>query len=118
MVKPDELAEEITKELARYAKATKEKVEEAKDDVSKELVKDLKSDSPKQTGSYKKGWRRKKTKLGYIIHNKTDYQLTHLLEHGHAKKNGGRVSAKVHIRPNEEKAIKVYLEKIEKAVKE
>ena len=56
-----------------------------------------------------------------IIHNRTDYQLTHLLEKGHILKRGGRtlgrVPAKVHIAPVEERAIKNLEEAIEKIAK-
>ena len=77
--------------------------------LQKNWFKILKADSPEKTGDYAKGWRMKKTSKGYIVHNKTDYQLTHLLEHGHARKGGGRdVKAKVHIRPAEENAIKAF----------
>jgi type II secretory pathway predicted ATPase ExeA len=51
-----------------------------------------------------------------VVHNKTDYQLTHLLEHGHVKRNGERFNGEVHIRPNEEKAIREYLRRIERAL--
>ena len=51
----------------------------------------MSANSPKDTGDYKKGWRIKqdKARKSIIVHNATDYQLTHLLEHGHVKRNGG-----------------------------
>lgn len=58
----------------------------------------------------------KKDKKSNKIHNKTDYQLTHLLEKGHAKRNGGRVNPEVHIRPNEERAVKEFESRIKGAI--
>lgn len=107
---------EILKQLKQYTKEVEENIEMAKNTTSKDLVKELKRTSPEKTGSYKTGWRIKKG-FKNIIHNKTDYQLTHLLEHGHAKKGGGRVESKVHIRPAEEKAVKSFIKKVEEAIK-
>lgn len=74
------------------------------DATAKETLTDLRARSPKLTGSYAKGWRVKKAVGGNggqsrVIYNKTDYQITHLLELGHAKASGGRVSAIPHIAP-------------------
>lgn len=62
------------------------------------------SESPRLTGHYARGWAYAVTKKPsrimpavYDVHNKTDYQLTHLLEFGHAKRGGGRVAPKPHI---------------------
>ena len=53
-----------------------------------------------------------------IVRNKKYYYLTHLLEHGHAKKGGkGRVKAFVHIKPVEEYAQKALPELIETRLK-
>lgn len=110
------LQREILKQLQYYAEDVKEKVEAAQNESAKALVKDLKQDSPKKTGDYAKGWRIKRTPKKLIVHNATNYQLTHLLEYGHPKKNGGRVPAQVHIRPNEERAVRDYISKIERAI--
>ena len=112
------VAKEIQAEMQKYSRLVHEEFEEAKEDVSNQLVDDIKRDSPEKTGDYAKGWRKKKTLKGWIVHNKTDYQLTHLLEYSHARKGGGKpVPPKVHIRPNEEKAIKEFVARTEKAIK-
>lgn len=102
----DEIQEAITQEAIK---------------VAKDGAKELKSTSPKKTGSYRKGWRVKTVKRkGYVecvIHNATDYQLTHLLEKPHATRNGGKTTPKVHIKPVEEKCIKTYEKSIERIIK-
>ena len=79
--------------------------------VGRETVKKLKNTSPKKTGSYASGWRVKKLiakndVTDVIVHNATDYQLTHLLENGHVVRNKkgtyGRAPAHKHIAPVEE----------------
>jgi hypothetical protein len=113
------VADEIARELHRYSHLVEEEVEVAKEEVAEELVTTLKaSQNTKKTGRYNKGWRIKKQGNKLIVHNKTDYQLTHLLEKGHAKSGGGRVPAKVHIRPAEQRAITNYLEKVEQAIRQ
>ena len=84
------IAGEIQKALKAYAYDVAEDIDIAKNEVSKEFKTNVTKDSPEETGSYQKGWRIKKFKKSNIIYNKTDYQLTHLLEHGHIKINGGR----------------------------
>lgn len=56
--------------------------------VAKETVQRLKNDSPKDQGDYAKGWKVSKKERGdLVVHNATDYQLTHLLENSHLIKN-------------------------------
>ena len=42
--------------------------------------------------------------------------LPHLLEHGHAKRGGGRVSGRVHIAPVEEELEKAFTQELERAL--
>ena len=89
------------------AEATFEAIEE----VSKESVKRLKSTSPKKTGKYAKGWTRKLDKgrvsVGAVVYGKKPetYAVAHLLEHGHAKRGGGRTEPVPHIKEVEQWAI-------------
>lgn len=113
------LSKELMKYLQEYKEDIDEEVEETANSVGKKAVAELKQISPKGARKeYCKGWRLKKDKSGksrYIvkIHNKTDYQLTHLLEFGHATRNGGRTNPQPHIRPVEEK----YRKEFEKELK-
>lgn len=116
-IKLNNISNEISKILSEYSEEIEEGMIKARDKVAKESAKTLRATSPEKTGSYKQGWRVKTEGNKKIIHNKTDYQLTHLLEHGHAKVGGGRVAARVHIKPVEEKAIKDYIEATEKLIR-
>ncbi|AWC31865.1 MULTISPECIES: HK97 gp10 family phage protein [Bacillus] len=116
MANIDELSNEIAMELQRYANVIEEDMEVVKEEVADNLVGELKQKSPKNTGRYSKGWRKKKDGNTIIVHNALKPQLTHLLEKGHAKANGGRVPAKVHIAPAEEHAINDFVERVERAI--
>lgn len=116
MTSINDLSKEIVRQLQLYNSEVENEIEIAKDEVAKEAVQELKNNSPKLTGSYSKGWRAKKVGSSTIIHNQTDYQLTHLLENGHAKSDGGRTEAKPHIRPAEEKVIDKFTKRVERAV--
>ena len=69
--------------------------------------KEIQAGAPVQTGRYVKSWRTKKTResstrLEVTVYSPSRYMLAHLLEHGHAKRNGGRTRAFPHIAPAEE----------------
>lgn len=105
----DDLAIEIAAMLATYTDDVSSGIKEAAVKVANETVKNLKRDSPKDSGKYAKGWNVKidedsRRKIGIVVHNKQG-ALTHLLEKGHELRQGGRSPTIVHIKPNEERAI-------------
>lgn len=120
-VKIKGITEEFNKIMKEYTDEVEKGVTLAGTNIAKKTVKRLRKTSPKYKGknggSYAKGWRVTEIDGKNVIHNKTDYQLTHLLENGHAKVNGGRVAARVHIRPAEEEAINEYIKEVEKVIK-
>ena len=50
------------------------------------------------------------------VYSPTHYRIAHLLENGHAKRGGGRVAARPHIAPAEQKGIQQLEEDIQKAL--
>jgi len=98
-----ELLDEVNKDVERSAKTNIQR-------VAKESVQKLKNTSPRKTGSYASGWGTKKQgEMDVVVHNRTDYQLTHLLENGHVIRNKkgtyGRTHGIKHIAPVEEWAV-------------
>lgn len=97
------MSETIEDILEDYGSQCSSLVTESIHVVSKQAQKKLKQDSPKRTGKYAKGWSVKvdKDKIAPndIIYGKkkSTYAVAHLLEHGHAKRNGGRVAPVPHI---------------------
>ena len=117
-IKADQLAQEIVKIMDDYRDTTVDKMKEAVDKAAKQAVNELKNSSPKRTGAYAKDWAAKKDRkankwaYGKVVYNKKHYRLTHLLEKGHRKVNGGMVAARPHIAKVEEKAINTLVEGI------
>lgn len=110
MAKTESVEAQMREILDEYNEHVQDVTNTAIVDTSKESVQRLKNTSPKKTGSYAKGWAvKKETKRGItsaIVHNKTDYQLTHLLENGHIIRNKkgeyGRTNGIKHIAPVEQ----------------
>ena len=132
-VSVDELAKEINKIMDDFAGVTEEACEKGVAETAKDAVKALRNAHP--TGSegqpsgrygswneYNRGWtvrkEPKKRQKGIlsIIHNKDHYRLTHLLEKGHAKVNGGRTQAFTHIAPAAEEAEQELIDNIKKGI--
>ena len=104
MIKVDDLAGEIVLAVRTYTEEVGAAIEEAVKETAQTLAADLRETSPKDTGEYAKGWTARKEGPGrYVVYNKKKPQLTHLLEHGHAKVGGGRVEGRPHIKPAEER---------------
>lgn len=112
---------DINKILNDYSSEIQEAIQNDAENVSKIGVDKLKNTSPKRTGKYARGWRVKTKKgVGFVeceIHNATSWQLTHLLEKPHAKRNGGYTIPKVHIKPVEEYCIAQFERNVENIIK-
>ena len=108
--KIDNLANEIMEGLKEYADLASDDVKKAVRKAGNTVRKEISENAPKDTGAYAKSWSVKKTKetsnsLEVTVYSKNRYQLAHLLEHGHAKRGGGRVAARPHIAQAEQSAV-------------
>lgn len=117
----NEMSDVIMNGLREYADLATEDVKEAVKDAADTVKKDIQSSAPKHTGAYAKSWIVKNTQetansLTLTVHSKNRYQLAHLLEHGHAKRGGGRTAAQPHIAPAEQKGIEQLERDIKKAL--
>ena len=121
MTSIDNMAAEIMKGLTEYADLANESMKKAVKKTATEVKKEISANAPRDTGKYAKSWATKKTgenshSLEMTVHSKNRYQLAHLLEKGHAKRGGGRVSGKPHIAPAEEKGVQLFEKLIEEVL--
>lgn len=115
----EDISEDVrttAKSIANAAKAELERISPVGDaDVI------LKGGEVHPRGNYAKGWtiatQTSKNVHSKKIWNRTDYQLTHLLEFGHATRNGGRTKAIPHVRPTEKKYLDKFEKELEKEIK-
>ena len=97
--------------------------EVAKEDVNK--LKNTTTTYKVRSGKYNKGWSVKTTRgmnsISCVVHNKDQYQLTHLLEYGHQiKRNGTKVGdakAYKHIEPVEKQSNEKYSREVESLIR-
>lgn len=97
--------------LSGYSREVAEAVRLEIDEIALEGAKEIYEKSPVRSGKYAGGWGIKKpaefTKTYTVtIANFSKPALTHLLEKGHAKQNGGRVEGIPHIGPAYDRIVK------------
>lgn len=125
MISIDELNEAIGKELTLYSNNVIEGIKkEAKKSIA-QLVKDTKATAP--VGNRKKHYRdsikskkisendRSVSYLWYV--DGSDYRLSHLLENGHALRNGGRTKATHFIKNASNPILEKYVKAVEEVIK-
>lgn len=119
-----DIRKEIMKILEEDQKTAGEITRKVLAETGREASKKLRNVSKqmfKPTGrydnDYNKGWASKSDKgrltFTSVIYGKSGtYQLAHLLENGHAKRGGGRVEGKAHIKPVEEWATETAYQRV------
>ena len=120
-VSVSELADAVMDGLVEYAELATEDMKAAVKKAGQTVRKEIQAGAPVKTGAYRKSWAVKTTRetssfMEVTVHSRNRYQLAHLLEFGHAKRGGGRVSGSPHIAPAEEKGIRQLEDEIKKAL--
>ena len=123
---PSDFTAAVAAQLKDYTSSVLRQISAETVNCGKDCVTELKKTSPKRKGKgggkYAKGWRIKsESSSGGLVttctvHNATHYQLTHLLENGHATRNGGRTKACPHIKPAEERVVAEYVRRTKEAI--
>ena len=109
--------------LGSWNEEVTENVKRATDEIGEELKQEISSKSPVgRRGKYSKLWKLKKISRGEkysIAVYSTEAGLTHLLEYGHAIRNGtGRTYGKTKAQPHILSTREAAANKLEKAIEE
>ena len=118
----DEMDSAILDELEKYAELASDDSKAAVKETAASVRKDIQAGAPVDTGKYKKSWSVKNVhedseSIDLVVHSRNRYQIAHLLEHGHAKRGGGRVAAKPHIAAAEQRGNEKLVTTIEQKLK-
>ena len=121
MTSIDDMAAEIMRGLTEYADLADDAMKKAVRKTAATVKNEISANAPKDSGAYAKSWATKKVSenshsMTVSVHSRNRYQIAHILEHGHAKRNGGRVSGKPHIAPAERKGEDIFEDILRKAL--
>ena len=124
-----ELGSALEQELTIYAEEIQEGIRATTEASMKKLVKKTRATAPKgrRQGQFKKnitadyrelkaGKRSRKTRATWYV-KAPDYRLTHLLVHGHEKKDGGRTKANPFLQDALDEVLPEYEKNIEEVIK-
>lgn len=111
--------------LADYGDHAVKVLNEEAEKSGEACAKALRKRSPKGSSKrkpYRNGWTcrmvNRKGSGGTIktavVHNKNKPQIAHLLEYGHAKRNGGKVDGTPHIRPAEAEYTEEFMDAVKR----
>ena len=109
----NDLATQVMAALNEYGQGVSVDVQNAVLAIGKQCAKDITANARVAFKGNEdcKDWKVKtvdktSTGLTVVVYSPRHYMLAHLLEHGHAKRGGGRVEGRPHIGPAEQKATK------------
>lgn len=120
-----DLADAVMDAMLEYTDEVEQAIPEIIDSTADAMVKEIRATAPIRSGKYAKGWTARqlgestRSKEGYakLVCNPKRYSIAHLVEYGHAKRDGGRVAGKPHIRPACDRLLPELEKQIEEAVK-
>lgn len=107
----DDLSKAVATVLTDYKESVTESVQRVTKEVANEGLRKVKAASPvsgksPKRSAYKSGWAKKvvvnRMGASAVVYNGKYPGLVHLLEKGHALRNGGRTAAHPHVAPVEE----------------
>lgn len=117
-IKASSLESVVSKYLNEYGKEVYNAVNETTEAVAEKASTELKSAGSFKGRKYRGSWTYEvNKKAGYTdatVFNKRHYRLTHLLEFGHAKQNGGRTRAFPHIAPVNDQVGEWFVDELER----
>ena len=115
---------DINKILQDYADDIQNEIESLAEETADEGVKKLKNTKnvyQVRSGKYNKNWRKRVEKgfndIRVTIYNNKYGSLTHLIENGHATRNGGRTKAYKHIEQVEEQVSDAFEKGVEEIIR-
>lgn len=124
-ITPDKLVEAISEELTIYHEDVDDKLREITRKHVTDLVKKTRATAPVgKRGTFRKniagdfrGLKKGRNIKGVWYVKAPDYRLTHLLVHGHAKKNGGRTKADPFLENALNEVLPAFEKEVEDAIK-
>lgn len=121
VIKPEQLANIVNKLLQEYGDEVYKAAGEAVQEVADEATNELHTAGSFKGRKYRNSWTNEvKKRAGYtdaVVFNQRHYRLTHLLEFGHAKRNGGRTREFPHIAPINDKVEENFERKLRTLLK-
>lgn len=123
-IKPSDLSSALEERLELYSREVTDRVNDAGATAIKDLVKRTKANAPVDTGAFKKSIASKAVEIAgtgmkkFIWYVKAPhFRLTHLLVHGHAKAQGGRVPGDPFLENALDEVLPEYEKNVEEAIK-
>lgn len=123
-IKPADLGQAIEQELTLYHRRVVDRVNLAGEEAAKALVKKTKATAPKQSGAFRRAITYKTETNPASGCKRFTWgaksplsRLTHLLVHGHAKTNGGRVPGDPFLQNALDEVLPAYENDVEEAVR-
>ena len=122
-VTPDQIAAAINRELTLYGENVIVGVKKEAKRSMNQLVKDTRASAPVDRGVYQKSITSKKMaennrSVSYVWYVAgSAYRLSHLLEKGHANRDGGRTPGTHFIRNASDPILRDYIQAIEEVIR-